>query len=106
MFLAKPDRGGASQPHRLPQVERLHGETSRIAAQGGVARIFNLGCGPAQEIQNFPHNDDLCDNADILLLDFNDETITNTTRDPRDLRGRHRRRTGRQMVKNAPCIRS
>lgn len=82
-------------------VDRLREETSRVAAKGGVARIFNLGCGPAREVQNFLSGEDVCDNADILLLDFNDETITNTTRDLEGLRTRHRRRTGINFQKRS-----
>ena len=81
--------------------ERLHEETGRLASQGKVARIFNLGCGPAQEVQNFLIKDDLSDNADFLLLDFNDETLTNTTRVLEDLRTRHRRRTGLKLIKRS-----
>ena len=81
--------------------QRLHDETERMHSQGKVARIFNLGCGPAQEIQNFLIDDDLCDHADFLLLDFNDETITNTTRDLEGLRARHRRRTGIKLEKRS-----
>ncbi|MBE7498248.1 MAG: class I SAM-dependent methyltransferase [Verrucomicrobiaceae bacterium] len=94
----------AAEAHRNRIVylsERLHEETGRMASQGKVARIFNLGCGPAQEVQNFLANDDHCDNADLLLLDFNDETIANTTRILEDLRGRHRRRTGLKLVKRS-----
>jgi extracellular factor (EF) 3-hydroxypalmitic acid methyl ester biosynthesis protein len=82
-------------------VDRLHDETSRVASKGGVARIFNLGCGPAREVQHFLAQDDLCDSADILLLDFNDETITNTTRDLEGIRTRHRRRTGIKFQKRS-----
>ena len=81
--------------------KRLHEETERMAQQGKVARIFNLGCGPAQEIQNFLVDDPLCDNADFLLLDFNDETITNTSRELEALRTRHRRRTGIKLEKRS-----
>lgn len=81
--------------------QRLHEETERMAQQGKVARIFNLGCGPAQEIQNFLIDDPLCDNSDFLLLDFNDETITNTSRELESLRTRHRRRTGIKLEKRS-----
>jgi len=81
--------------------DRLHRETERHAANGKVARVFNLGCGPAKEIQEFLTADPLSDNADLLLLDFNDETIASTTRVLEDLRTRHRRRTGLQFVKRS-----
>ncbi|MBK8040180.1 MAG: class I SAM-dependent methyltransferase [Verrucomicrobiaceae bacterium] len=81
--------------------QRLHEETLRMAQQGKVARILSLGCGPAHEVQNFLVDDPLCDNADFLLLDFNDETITNTSRELEGLRTRHRRRTGIKLEKRS-----
>jgi extracellular factor (EF) 3-hydroxypalmitic acid methyl ester biosynthesis protein len=81
--------------------ERLHEETSRTAQKGKMAKVFNLGCGPAKEIQQFLATDGLSDNADISLLDFNDETITNTTRILEDLRTRHRRRTELKFIKRS-----
>ena len=80
--------------------EKLEEETTRLSSQGKVARLFNLGCGPAQEVQNFLSHD-LSDHADFLLLDFNDETLSNTTRVLEDLRTRHRRRTGLRLVKRS-----
>jgi extracellular factor (EF) 3-hydroxypalmitic acid methyl ester biosynthesis protein len=82
-------------------VEQLKAETARAAAQNRVARIYNLGCGPAQEIQNFLTHEPISDSADLLLLDFNDETIMHTTRSLEDLRNRHRRRTGLRFEKKS-----
>jgi extracellular factor (EF) 3-hydroxypalmitic acid methyl ester biosynthesis protein len=82
-------------------VENLQETTRKAATEGRVARIYNLGCGPAQEIQNFLANDDLSDFADFLLLDFNDETIAHTTRTLEDIRARHRRRTGLKLEKKS-----
>lgn len=81
--------------------ERLHDETSRVAQKGKMAKVFNLGCGPAKEVQQFLTTDGLSDHADISLLDFNDETITNTSRILEDLRTRHRRRTELKFVKRS-----
>jgi extracellular factor (EF) 3-hydroxypalmitic acid methyl ester biosynthesis protein len=82
-------------------VEQLKAETTRAAGQNRVARIYNLGCGPAQEIQNFLTHEPISDSADLLLLDFNDETIMHTTRSLEDLRNRHRRRTGLRFEKKS-----
>ena len=82
-------------------VEQLKAETTRAASQNRVARIYNLGCGPAQEIQNFLTHEPISDSADLLLLDFNDETIMHTTRTLEDLRNRHRRRTGLRFEKKS-----
>jgi extracellular factor (EF) 3-hydroxypalmitic acid methyl ester biosynthesis protein len=81
--------------------ERLHEETARVTSKGKIAKIFNLGCGPAKEVQEFLITDGLSDNAELSLLDFNDETITNTTRILEDLRTRHRRRTGLKFIKRS-----
>lgn len=81
--------------------QKLNQETQRIAAKGKVARVFNLGCGPAKEVQNFLAEDPLSDHADLLLLDFNDETLTSTTRVLEELRTRHRRKTGLVFTKRS-----
>lgn len=59
--------------------ERLKEETERATEQGRKAKFFNLGCGPAQEIQNFMRRHPVSDNTDFLLLDFNDETLEHAT---------------------------
>ncbi|WP_133797631.1 class I SAM-dependent methyltransferase [Prosthecobacter fusiformis] len=82
-------------------VEQLHNETIRAVQERGVAKIFNLGCGPAQEIQNFLTNDPVCDGADLHLLDFNDETLENTTRVLEDLRQAHGRKTAIRLEKRS-----
>ncbi len=82
-------------------VEQLHAETERARSEGRVARVYNLGCGPAQEVQNFLSTDPISDETDLLLLDFNDETLVNTTRVLEDLRTRHRRRTGLKLEKKS-----
>jgi len=82
-------------------VENLKRVTESAAAENRVARIFNLGCGPAQEIQNFLAHEPSSDFADFLLLDFNDETIAHSTRILEGLRARHRRRTGLRLEKKS-----
>jgi extracellular factor (EF) 3-hydroxypalmitic acid methyl ester biosynthesis protein len=54
---------------------RLVDETARLARKGRPARILNLGCGPAVEVQEFLRESRLSDHAQFTLLDFNDETI-------------------------------
>ncbi len=60
-------------------VESLKTETDRVRQLGRRARIFNLGCGPAQEIQRLLKEEEVVDNADFLLLDFNEETLRSVT---------------------------
>jgi extracellular factor (EF) 3-hydroxypalmitic acid methyl ester biosynthesis protein len=82
-------------------VEQLCAETGRAHAEGRRAQVFNLGCGPAQEVQRFIKDHDICDEADLTLLDFNDETIENTSRATEENVHLHQRRTGLSFVKKS-----
>jgi extracellular factor (EF) 3-hydroxypalmitic acid methyl ester biosynthesis protein len=82
-------------------VERLGEETLRVARQNRVARVFNLGCGPAHEIQSFLANGRICEGAEFTLADFNDETIAHTTAVLGELKKRHGRNTRIQLVKKS-----
>jgi extracellular factor (EF) 3-hydroxypalmitic acid methyl ester biosynthesis protein len=82
-------------------VDRLDEETRRVARENRVARVFNLGCGPAHEIQSFLANGGLCDSADFTLADFNDETIAHTNRVLRELKNQHGRRTPIHLIKKS-----
>ena len=73
--------------------EQLHHECLRVSREDRQARIFNLGCGPAQEIQNFLSQHEISDFADFHLLDFNDETVANTSSNLEEIKDRHRRKT-------------
>ncbi len=57
--------------------ELLSRETRRVALQGRKALIFNLGCGPAREVRDFLREDELCEKARLILVDFNEETLIN-----------------------------
>jgi len=54
---------------------KLTEETARAVAAGRKANVFNVGCGPAQEIQQFFRETSLSDQVSFKLLDFNDETL-------------------------------
>jgi extracellular factor (EF) 3-hydroxypalmitic acid methyl ester biosynthesis protein len=77
-------------------------ETRRVAYSGErPARILNLGCGPAGEVQNFMGLDEICDNTHFVLLDFNDETLQHTTQVLEDIKGRYSRQTKIDVVKKS-----
>lgn len=71
----------------------LDTEVGRIAATGRKARILNLGCGPAGEIQSFLTHSPVADHAEFSLLDFNDETLDYARKVLESLRQRHHRGT-------------
>jgi extracellular factor (EF) 3-hydroxypalmitic acid methyl ester biosynthesis protein len=81
--------------------ELLAREVSRVARQGRTAKIFNLGCGPAKEIQNFIARSELSGRARFTLLDFNEETIVYTQSTLQHLINEFRRTTVVQMVKKS-----
>jgi extracellular factor (EF) 3-hydroxypalmitic acid methyl ester biosynthesis protein len=56
-------------------VQKLVEETARVSATGRRARIFNLGCGPADEVRRFLTEEPVSGKAALTLLDFNEETI-------------------------------
>jgi extracellular factor (EF) 3-hydroxypalmitic acid methyl ester biosynthesis protein len=55
--------------------ENILNETARAARAGKTARILNVGCGPACEIQTFLRETQLSNRADFTLIDFNEETL-------------------------------
>lgn len=119
MMLRDPNEGGSlfakvinhnflkqapCEAHRnriLYLTETLGRETRRVAAQGRNIRIFNLGCGPAKEVQNFLIQDDFCEKAQFTLLDFNDETLGYTEKELTALKNANHRSTSLTMVKRS-----
>jgi extracellular factor (EF) 3-hydroxypalmitic acid methyl ester biosynthesis protein len=73
--------------------EQIITETERVAKLGQPARIFNLGCGPAREIQNFLIEEDISNLAEFTLLDFNEETLHYTANRLTELKERYNRKT-------------
>jgi extracellular factor (EF) 3-hydroxypalmitic acid methyl ester biosynthesis protein len=82
-------------------IQKIEKESLRVMVRGRDARIFNLGCGPAQEVQRFLAEDELANHTDFTLVDFNDETLAHTTRILNDLKSRHARRATIRPVKKS-----
>lgn len=76
-------------------------EALRTLRSGRPATVFNLGCGPAREIQNFLAQHDLCQNMHFTLLDFNEETLNHTSQTLAEVIRRHQRSTQVQIVKKS-----
>jgi extracellular factor (EF) 3-hydroxypalmitic acid methyl ester biosynthesis protein len=81
--------------------QRLVSEGLRTRLGKKRLRVFNLGCGPAQEVIQFIKEHDLSDQADFTLLDFNEETINQTKAAVTEAKVRHHRTTTFQMVKKS-----
>jgi extracellular factor (EF) 3-hydroxypalmitic acid methyl ester biosynthesis protein len=99
-FLKNPP--AEAHRNRIAYLTRqLRAETRRVAAQHRHARIFNLGCGPAQEVQDFIRQDDLCDQAELTLVDFEGEALEYARRALGQLTTQYRRQTRIQLLKKS-----
>lgn len=76
-------------------------EIDRVSRQGRTARVLNLGCGPALEIQAFLEKAPSHMRADFTLLDFNDETVDHTTNVLSSLKSRFGRSCGIRVTKKS-----
>jgi extracellular factor (EF) 3-hydroxypalmitic acid methyl ester biosynthesis protein len=72
--------------------KNLIAETARAARHGRRARILNLGCGPARELQDFFRESALSHEVDCTLVDFNQETLDHATRQLNEARHQFSRR--------------
>lgn len=79
----------------------LRAEVQRVVGEGRRARVLNLGCGPAKEVQSFLAAGQLADEVDFTLLDFEDEALRHTGEKLAELKRRFDRATGIQMVKKS-----
>lgn len=62
--------------NRIDYLEaRLGEEVLRKRLQGGPARVLNLGCGPAHEVQHFLRDSPLADTVEFTLVDMSQETL-------------------------------
>jgi len=59
--------------------QKLVEETVRTQFKSRPVRVFNLGCGPASEVQEFIAHESLSEKAEFTLLDFNEETVRHAT---------------------------
>jgi extracellular factor (EF) 3-hydroxypalmitic acid methyl ester biosynthesis protein len=80
---------------------RLLEETARCKASERSAKFFNLGCGPAKEIQDFMSENAVSDHAEFTLLDFNEETVTHGRSVLESVRTRHNRKTALNFQKKS-----
>ncbi len=92
--------------------DQLQSEALRAAGRGRRLKVLNLGCGPAEEIQEFlVQYDSLCDEAEFTLVDFNEETLVHVKQTLEALKRQHGRRTRfetqkksvHQILREAAC---
>jgi extracellular factor (EF) 3-hydroxypalmitic acid methyl ester biosynthesis protein len=81
--------------------QQLVAEAQRAAVRGRALRVYNLGCGPALEIQRFVANSDLSNWTEFSLLDFSEETLAHTNRVLGEIKTRCQRSTKIQTVRKS-----
>jgi extracellular factor (EF) 3-hydroxypalmitic acid methyl ester biosynthesis protein len=81
--------------------DSLRQETLRGMRGGKPLRIFNLGCGPAREIQQFLTENSLCNHTNLTLVDFNEETVQHITRTLNQIKSESGAQTPIQVIKRS-----
>lgn len=67
---------GEAYRHRIALLEKeLSAQASRCHGAGHDLRVLSIGCGSANEVARFMAASDLCNSAEIVLTDFNAETL-------------------------------
>ncbi len=101
VWLLQQDSAAAHRNRVQLLLERLTQESLRCQREGRPLKVINLGCGPAGEVQKFLAGGSLADNARFTLLDFNDETISHTTRVLGEIRRQNGRHTAVEVLKKS-----
>lgn len=65
-----------------------------------TTRVFSLGCGPAQEVQN-SMRETLADQCEFWLLDFNEETLAYVSQQVGEAKRKHQRSTPVHTIKKS-----
>ena len=74
-------KAGPAEAHRN-RIDILYSKIKEVALKakkaGHKAKIFNFACGPAIEIQKFIEGEEISENCEFTLLDFNKQTLQYT----------------------------
>ena len=92
----------AAHRNRIKYLTKLLiNEAYRWKTQGRTMRIFDLGCGPAGEVQQFLSESVISNHASFTLLDFNDETLEHAGKILRELQTKFDRTTKIDFIKKS-----
>jgi extracellular factor (EF) 3-hydroxypalmitic acid methyl ester biosynthesis protein len=93
-----------AEAHRnriLYLVDCLKNTSLTAARKGKPARMVSVGCGPSLEIQRFIAETELANQAQITLIDFNEETIIHTRSVLEEVKRSSNSRANFQLVKKS-----
>lgn len=92
----------AAHRNRVEYLRRkLVEEAVRVAASGKTARVFNLGCGPADEVERFLRDDLISNRTNLTLVDFNEETLVGLRQKLEGIKSQCQRHTPLHFVKKS-----
>lgn len=98
-FLQQPP--AEAHRNRVIHIEqRLVEETLRVSEERPM-QVFNLGCGPAWEVQKFLSERHFSGRTEMTLIDFNEETLQHTRETLHDIRNKFGRTTRLEFVKRS-----
>jgi extracellular factor (EF) 3-hydroxypalmitic acid methyl ester biosynthesis protein len=78
---------------------KLVEEAARARSRNQPLRVFNVGCGPAAEVQKFLREHGVSEAARFNMLDFNEETLAFVRSRLEEIKRQHGRTTPIQFVK-------
>jgi extracellular factor (EF) 3-hydroxypalmitic acid methyl ester biosynthesis protein len=88
--------------NRIQYLQKKLGDEALLAlTQGRSLRVYNLGCGPAREVQQFLAESRLSDRTSFVLADFEEKTLVHTRHVLQELKSRHQRRSHIKTVKQS-----
>jgi extracellular factor (EF) 3-hydroxypalmitic acid methyl ester biosynthesis protein len=82
-------------------LDKIIQESSRVSRSGKVARIYNLACGAAREVQIFLEENPLAERVEFDLLDFNEETLQHASQRISEARRKYNRNTPVKFIKKS-----
>ena len=81
---------------------RLMEESLRVARSADkTMRVYNVGAGPAREVQDFMAAHEISNMGDFTLVDFSEETLAHGRKVLSESRSRNQRKTGLHFIKKS-----
>ncbi|MDB6066485.1 MAG: hypothetical protein JWR26_2693 [Pedosphaera sp.] len=93
-----------AQAHRNRVVyltRKLYEEAARTRSLGRRLKVYNVGCGPAAEIQAYLRDHPISSETDFTLLDFNEETLQHGASILEGVRVKNNRSTQIQFIRRS-----
>jgi extracellular factor (EF) 3-hydroxypalmitic acid methyl ester biosynthesis protein len=81
--------------------DQITAQALRARQKGRKARVANLGCGPAHEVQRFIQQSPYTEHVEFFLLDFNPETLEYVKKVINSLKRSYEKPFGMHLIKKS-----